>query len=106
MNKTTLRLQFLDLDRDKSGFITAEELLAVMPHGTIEKAQEIVKTMDTNNDGQISYEEFLWFYEGMIETDPQEALEYVDKDVNFEQALDAQEQDFISEDDFDSFEDT
>eukprot|EP00184_Porphyridium_aerugineum_P008633 CAMPEP_0184692570 /NCGR_PEP_ID=MMETSP0313-20130426/994_1 /TAXON_ID=2792 /ORGANISM="Porphyridium aerugineum, Strain SAG 1380-2" /LENGTH=522 /DNA_ID=CAMNT_0027150409 /DNA_START=284 /DNA_END=1852 /DNA_ORIENTATION=- len=59
---------FHQFDKDGDGTITAEEVLHALRdcHIDIEKAKEIVKSADKNNDGQIDYEEF---YAMMVEHD-------------------------------------
>ncbi|KAA8498277.1 Calcium-dependent protein kinase 2 [Porphyridium purpureum] len=59
---------FAKFDKDGDGTITAEEVMEALKdcHIDLEKAKEIVKEADKNNDGMIDYEEF---YEMMVKKD-------------------------------------
>jgi len=65
-----IREEFLKLDTDQSGFITKEEMLAVLigcEHFNGDKmgeAQKCVAELDVDEDGRVSYPEFLlvWKY--------------------------------------------
>ncbi|KAG2436595.1 hypothetical protein HYH02_011532 [Chlamydomonas schloesseri] len=57
--KEAVRKSFEELDKDGDGFITAEDLVKVMPRGSsIELAREMVNEVDKNNDGRVDYAEF------------------------------------------------
>jgi len=54
-----VRKSFEELDKDGDGFITAEDLVKVMPRGSsIELAREMLNEVDKNNDGRVDYNEF------------------------------------------------
>jgi Ca2+-binding EF-hand superfamily protein len=50
-------------DKDSSGFISEDELYQVMKKfkrsTTRESVRKMLEIVDTNNDGQISFEEFI-----------------------------------------------
>jgi len=54
---------FEKFDKDKNGFITAEELIELMAEGgktiSADEATSIIAEVDTNGDGEISEEEFM-----------------------------------------------
>ena len=60
-----LRAMFMAVDKDNSGFITADEVKKLIKdsgHGadvTDAEIEELVKACDDNGDGQISFEEFV-----------------------------------------------
>ena len=60
-----LRAMFMVVDKDNSGFITADEVKKLIKdsgHGadvTDAEIEELVKACDDNGDGQISFEEFV-----------------------------------------------
>ncbi|KAL6763509.1 kinase-like domain-containing protein [Haematococcus lacustris] len=57
--KEAVRKSFEELDKDGDGFITAEDLVKVMPRGSsIELAREMVEEVDRNGDGRVDYNEF------------------------------------------------
>lgn len=62
LNKKNLLSAFKMIDQDNSGLITVDELKAVFDTGGDKKDNslwiEIMKEVDQNGDGQISYEEF------------------------------------------------
>jgi len=68
--ESEIRAEFAKLDTDNSGFITRDEMLAVIvncEHFTGDKMEEAVKCvseLDVDEDGQVSYPEFLlvWKY--------------------------------------------
>ena len=76
-----LRSLFNTFDRDGSGTLDAEELLAILTRGTsslsLEDAKEIVNDFDDNKDGVLSVEEFV------------KAMAAVDQDVAKNPAVDA-----------------
>ncbi|EFJ07310.1 calcium dependent protein kinase 34 [Selaginella moellendorffii] len=55
-----LHAAFQNIDTDGSGYITMEELeAALVKHGLgVEDAKDIIKEVDTDNDGRINYDEF------------------------------------------------
>ncbi|KAJ9522840.1 hypothetical protein QJQ45_023626 [Haematococcus lacustris] len=56
--KEAVRKSFEELDKDGDGFITAEDLVKVMPRGSsIELAREMVEEVDRNGDGRVDYNE-------------------------------------------------
>ncbi|KAJ9522392.1 hypothetical protein QJQ45_008319 [Haematococcus lacustris] len=58
--KEAVRKSFEELDKDGDGFITAEDLVKVMPRGSsIELAREMVEEVDRNGDGRVDYNESL-----------------------------------------------
>lgn len=54
---------FKYFDKDSSGFISEDELYQVMKKfkrtTTRESVRRMLEAVDTNNDGQISFEEFI-----------------------------------------------
>jgi|GEM_PF-5960787 len=89
MNEHSLHENFASLDTDQSGFITIDELLSQMPEGSFGKARQILNMMDVNQDGRVSYREFLQFYgEPVAEQD--EALAHIDDGINYIDAVDQQ----------------
>ena len=75
------KARFEDFDRDKSGFVDRDELkkvagllVAGMPdeYGlppkdvTDQEVDEIMKLIDTNTDGKITYEEFKAFFISLV----------------------------------------
>ena len=86
MSNEELVAQFSALDADGSGTIAASELLAQMPEGDQAKAQAVLAMMDTNEDGRVSYEEFVGFYLGGFEAD--ESLQDADRDVPLDSLTD------------------
>lgn len=60
-----LRLTFIDLDRDKNGLLTLDEihkgLTRVMGHlkGNLKEFEELLIALDKNCNGVIDYSEFL-----------------------------------------------
>jgi len=57
--KEAVRKSFEELDKDGDGFITAEDLVKVMPRGSsIELARDMVNEVDKNGDGRVDYHEF------------------------------------------------
>merc|ERR1712228_470439 len=69
-DEAEIRKEFKALDTDNSGFITKEEMLAVISdceHFTgdkMEEAKKCVSELDVDDDGKVSYPEFLlvWKY--------------------------------------------
>ena len=103
MDKNMLRLQLLEKDLDRSGYLASEELLAAIPKNLWEKAQEILQGLDRNSEGKISYEEFLWFYEGVIESNAEEDMDFLFADTLLAQRSVTHHHDIHSEDAFDDF---
>jgi len=67
-NEEYIRSIFTLLDEDNNGTVDAEELTRVFEmnnKGDVEKIQEIIKEVDTNGDGVLSYKEFK---EAMLES--------------------------------------
>ena len=63
LSQDNLKRAFALLDRDGNGTVTAEELAEVFGSGHVSQRgeevwQEIIKELDRNNDGEISFEEF------------------------------------------------
>jgi len=57
--KEAVRKSFEELDKDGDGFITAEDLVKVMPRGSsLEIAQDMVDEVDKDRDGKVNYQEF------------------------------------------------
>lgn len=58
-----LRNSFLEIDRDRTGFITVEELSQALLESQIELTEEqvhqIVKEVDIHGNGKINYTEFI-----------------------------------------------
>jgi len=60
-----IRKEFLRFDLDRDGFITKDEMLKVIEneasfvHNKMEEARKCIKEMDVNDDGHVSYPEFL-----------------------------------------------
>jgi Ca2+-binding EF-hand superfamily protein len=61
--QTALREQFLKADANKDGFVTADEILQLMPFFVRDKAhpgvQTYIRTQDNNGDGKITLEEVM-----------------------------------------------
>ena len=61
-----LKIVFKNLDKDKSGAISAEELHRIAnelgENITREEAKIMIKHADSNNDGYVSYEELKEFF--------------------------------------------
>ena len=57
---------FNDIDVDKSGYITADEVVALYKKVgsplTLDEAKQIVAKSDTDKDGKISYDGNYYFY--------------------------------------------
>lgn len=68
ITERNLRSAFKHFDKDKSGYITREELREVLQktnrHVTDEEILQIVLDVDVNSDGRIEYEEFVAFMTG------------------------------------------
>lgn len=47
------------LDTDNSGFLDPEEILEIVGHENSELVDDIMNLLDDNDDGKISFEEFL-----------------------------------------------
>jgi len=60
-----IKKEFLRFDLDRDGFITKDEMLKVIEneasfvHNKLEEARKCIEEMDVNDDGQVSYPEFL-----------------------------------------------
>mmetsp|Transcript_87273 Transcript_87273/g.281965 ORF Transcript_87273/g.281965 Transcript_87273/m.281965 type:complete len:575 (-) Transcript_87273:162-1886(-) len=54
-----LREVFISIDTDKTGFVSREELNAVLQKGSVENADDILESMDADGDGLVDYREFL-----------------------------------------------
>ncbi|GBG79327.1 hypothetical protein CBR_g29477 [Chara braunii] len=68
---------FYHFDKDRSGYITADELEAVLTENKIgdkSEIKQIVRECDSNRDGKINYEEFLAMMRG---TEPQQQRQFV-----------------------------
>merc|ERR1719409_1184389 len=64
-NETHVRSAFNRLDKDGTGFITLENLKDVLGNTYEgEDVEKLLKETDLNNDGKISYEEFMAYMEG------------------------------------------
>ncbi|CAL1544027.1 unnamed protein product [Lymnaea stagnalis] len=60
IQESDLRAAFKQLDVDGSGFITTDDLKEVLgKQGLAEAAESIIDKVDTNDDGKVSFEEFL-----------------------------------------------
>ena len=69
LSKERLKAAFSIFDKDDSGYISAAEVRAVLDHGKQinEKVwNEIIKEVDINGDGEISYVEFEKMMEQLI----------------------------------------
>lgn len=60
-----IRREFERFDQDQSGYITKDELVAVIRARvgitvTLEQTEKIIQEMDCNSDGKIDYEEFVF----------------------------------------------
>ena len=66
MESESLRSLFEDFDRDRSGFITRSEFKRGFDNLSMpcDKADldELIRTIDTNRDGKVSYSEFVDVY--------------------------------------------
>eukprot|EP00798_Chlamydomonas_sp_ICE-L_P018948 gene18948-25518_t len=59
LDSSRCRKSFQELDNDGDGFITAEDLVKVMPRGSsIELAREIVNEVDQGKNGKMDYDDF------------------------------------------------
>eukprot|EP00930_Biecheleria_cincta_P090288 TRINITY_DN79639_c0_g1_i1.p1 TRINITY_DN79639_c0_g1~~TRINITY_DN79639_c0_g1_i1.p1 ORF type:complete len:245 (-),score=57.16 TRINITY_DN79639_c0_g1_i1:87-761(-) len=59
-HESTIRNAFRRFDRDSNGVITSSELRAVLGRShKSHELDELVRSMDSNNDGHISFEEFM-----------------------------------------------
>ncbi|KAH3757134.1 hypothetical protein Pelo_11048 [Pelomyxa schiedti] len=64
MTEAKLREAFDLWDKNHDGFIQLDEIRAALTHAgasadrVVTMADEVLRTMDTNHDGQISWEEF------------------------------------------------
>lgn len=45
-------------DKDNSGLVSADELSTILSQGGVADFEKMVKEIDVNGDGQISFEEF------------------------------------------------
>lgn len=56
---------FKDFDKDKNGFITAQEMHECLQRSRVSHAnsevEEVMKNMDSNRDGTVSFDEYLDF---------------------------------------------
>ena len=64
VQRSRVRKEFERFDQDNSGFITKEELMAVIQARaavtiTVEQIEKMMADSDENNDGLINYEEFV-----------------------------------------------
>ncbi len=63
MTKDQLAEAFSNFDKDGNKFLSPEEIFQTMNELgveiTLKEVHELVKEIDENNDGKISYEEFL-----------------------------------------------
>ena len=69
LSKERLKQAFSIFDKDDSGYISASEVRAVLDHGKQinEKVwNDIIKEVDINGDGEISYAEFEKMMEQLI----------------------------------------
>ena len=62
--RARIRRQFHRYDRDKSGYVTKDELIAVIQATsgvtvTLEQTEKIIQNNDQDDDGKIDYEEFV-----------------------------------------------
>ena len=69
LSKERLKAAFAIFDRDNNGFISAQEVRAVLDHG--KKLDEriwidVIKEVDINGDGEISYNEFEKMMEKLL----------------------------------------
>nr|UTK45866.1 calmodulin [Crepidula fornicata] len=62
VEEDTLRTAFKDLDKDGSGFITVEDMQIVMDERGI-SGEATLGGMDTDENGRVSYEEFLKIFQ-------------------------------------------
>lgn len=72
--QTSLREQFKKADSNKDGFVTADEILGLMPFFVRDRAREGVKeyirSQDGNNDGKLTLEEVMtWSKKRFAELD-------------------------------------
>lgn len=61
MKEERLYEAFKVFDKDNSGKISAEEIKSIIQdeNMSLDKAKELIKTFDTNGDGEIDYNEFI-----------------------------------------------
>eukprot|EP00091_Calanus_sinicus_P022394 TRINITY_DN707_c0_g1_i1.p1 TRINITY_DN707_c0_g1~~TRINITY_DN707_c0_g1_i1.p1 ORF type:complete len:102 (-),score=42.32 TRINITY_DN707_c0_g1_i1:106-411(-) len=61
--EAAVRTEFAKLDSDNSGFITKDEMLAVIAAGftgdKMEEAKAAIDKLDVDKDGKVSYPEFI-----------------------------------------------
>jgi calcium-dependent protein kinase len=77
LNMDNLTVAFKMLDADDSGFISLDELKGAFDsHGEKDAAMfnEIMKEADKNNDGQISFEEFIGVMSNLMNKKTNEAV--------------------------------
>ena len=63
--KAELRQKFQEYDADCNGLISQEEAFAVLSVElgfTMDKVHALITRFDVNEDGQLSYDEFVEFY--------------------------------------------
>lgn len=87
--QTALREQFKKADSNKDGFVTAEEILGLMPFFVRDRAREGVKEyirgQDSNGDGKLTLDEVMaWSKKRFAEIDTNKDG-YISKD-EFQQA--------------------
>ena len=60
-----IRRKFMEYDGDGNGVVTVNEAHDILKKElgfTHKQSEELVKRYDKNNDGKLSYEEFIEFY--------------------------------------------
>ncbi|CAD5119442.1 DgyrCDS8052 [Dimorphilus gyrociliatus] len=108
MDANEVLRKFQEFDKDKNGFVSvceAETILKKELGFTAESTRKLVEQYDKNNDGRLSYEEFIWFYWRVKERkdDLVEKFKKIDKDgsqtICFEEARQVlKDSDFSDED--------
>merc|ERR1712236_126288 len=62
-SEADIRAKFSKLDKDSSGFITKDEMVAVIDSGfagdKMEEAKKAIDKLDVDKDGRVSYPEFI-----------------------------------------------
>jgi len=65
-----LRAAFKLFDKDGSGTIDASEVASILGHNVTDSSdiwQEVIREVDVDGDGQISFEEFVMMFKKLAE---------------------------------------
>jgi len=61
--------EFDDADVDSDGFLSKEEIRQMLDMHDETKVNELIKTMDTDQDGKVSYAEFASHFKSLMRKD-------------------------------------